>query len=221
MYQGNKQKKAGEAALKNAQKPTYTIPQELLDNLSDAEKMQVEGLPAEQKKEFVQNIERSQQAAMKASADRKGGLLGLQSSMNQEANAYSNLVSMDASARKQSELNKQAAIQGARGDIAGAKNMAYGEQKDFYNQQVESAQANIGAGMQNINQGLQGIGSAAMQVGAARYKARNPSTTNSLGGGESVGEGSFGFNPSGARTNAALSATNLGMNNPGMIGNIF
>lgn len=173
MYQGNKQKKAGEQALKNAQKPTYTIPQELLDNLSDAEKMQVEGLPAEQKKEFVQNIERSQQSAMKASADRKGGLLGLQSSMNQEANAYSNLVSMDASARKESELNKQASIQGARGAIAGAKNMAYGEQKDFYNQQVDSAQANIGAGMQNFQQGLQGLASTGLQVAGAAYKGKN------------------------------------------------
>ena len=107
-YQGHKQKKEGERALSKLDRPQYEIPQELYDNMSDAERMEVEGLPAAQKKAFVQNIERSQQQALKSQADRKGGLLGIQQSMQNETDAYSNLTSMDAAAYQQSKMNKQA-----------------------------------------------------------------------------------------------------------------
>lgn len=167
MYEGNKQKKAGEAALSKLKKPVYEIPKELYDNLSDAEKMQVEGLPAEQKKQFVQNTQRAQQSALKAQADRKGGLMGLQSAMQQETDAYTNLVSMDAAATKESEIRKQQQIQNARGAIAGAKNTQFNVQNQNYQQELQGAQGMIGAGQQNFMNGLQGLGSTALSLGAA------------------------------------------------------
>lgn len=189
MYQGHQQKKAGEKALKNLNKPSYEIPKELYDQLSDAEKMDVEGLPAEQKKQFVQNLERSQQSALKASADRKGGLMGLQSSMQQETDAYTNLVSMDAAARKESELRKQQAISQARAGIASAKERQFDIAQGDYQQQLQSAQAMQGAGMQNIMGGIQGLGSTALSLGSTMYK---PGGGGAPSGSSMVNPGSMG-----------------------------
>ena len=186
MYQGMKQEKEGKKALANMNKPTYEIPQELYDNLSDAEKMEVEGLPAAQKKQFVQNVQRAQQSALKAQADRKGGLMGLQSAMQAETDAYTNLMSMDAAAQKESELRKQSMVQQARGAIAGAKDRQYQEQMGDYQQGVQSAQGMIGAGKQNFMQGLQGIGSGMLQIGAATYGGGNRGTGTGSGEVEGV-----------------------------------
>jgi len=169
IWQGEKQRREGEKAMSGLNRPTYEIPKELYDNLSDAEKMEVEGLTPQQKKDFVQNVERSQQSALKAQADRKGGLMGLQAMMQQETSAYSGLTSMDAAARKESELRKQASVMQAREAIAGAKDRRYQEQMGNYQQDLQSAQGMIGAGQQNTMSGIQGIGSAMLQVGAATY----------------------------------------------------
>ena len=178
-YQGHKQKKEGERALSKLDRPQYEIPQELYDNMSDAERMEVEGLPAAQKKAFVQNIERSQQQALKSQADRKGGLLGIQQSMQNETDAYSNLTSMDAAAYQQSKMNKQASIERARLGLAQAKDKKFGVQSSQYGEDVASAQGMIGAGQQNLMQGLQGIGAAGINA---------MSMANPLGG-DGGGEG--------------------------------
>lgn len=182
-YQGYKQRKAGEKAMAGLVQPEYKIPDELYANLSDAEKKQVEGLPAEQKAEFVKNIERSRQSSLKASADRKGGLLGIQESARNETDSYNNLVQMDASARKQSQLEKEAAIRSARGDLANAKNMEYGIREGQYDQQLNAAQSNIGAGMQNFMGGITQLGTTALGVAGMKY---NPGG----GGGATGGVGS-------------------------------
>jgi len=191
--QGHKQKKEGEAALSKLNRPQYEIPQELYDNMSDAERMEVEGLPAAQKKAFVQNIERSQQQALKSQADRKGGLLGVQQSMQQETDAYSNLTSMDAAAYQQSKMNKQASVERARLGLAQAKDKRFGVQSAQYDQDLTSAQGMIGAGQQNVMQGLQGIGAAGMNMASAMY--------NPLGGGSGGGSVS---------PQSVQSATNIG-----------
>jgi hypothetical protein len=177
-YQGHKQKKEGEKALSGLTAPTYEIPQEIYDNLSDAERMDVEGLPAAQKKAFVQNIDRSQQQALKSQADRKGGLLGIQQSMQNETDAFSNLTSMDAAAYQQSKMNKQSSVERARLGLAQAKDKKFGIQKGDYEADLASAQGMIGAGQQNFMQGIQGIGAAGMS--AATMGMGNP-----LGGGGS------------------------------------
>ena len=189
-YQGYQQKKAGEEALKGLNRPEYKISQQLLDNLSDAEKQQVQGLPAEQKAEFVKNLERSQQNAMKQSASRKGGLLGVQASTSQMNDQYTNLTSMDAAARKESELRKQANIQNARGAIAGAEDKQFAVNQQYYNQDLDSANAMIGAGMQNINQAIDTAGGAAMGA------------MGTMGGGSGGSGNSVQPNPNAVSTNS-------------------
>lgn len=169
-YQGNKQKKEGQKAMDALKRPDYVIPQELYDNLSDAEKTQVEGLPPEMKKQFVQNLERGRQNTLKGLADRKAGLLGIQSSMSTENDAYSNLVSMDASALQQSRLQKKSDIAQARMAIAGAKDNQFNVNSSNYQQELAGAQGMIGAGMQNQSNAWNTLASGAMQFGASTYK---------------------------------------------------
>jgi hypothetical protein len=180
-YQGYKQKKEGEKALAGLTAPTYEIPEEIKQNLSDAEAMEVEGLTASEKKAFVQNIERSQQSALKAQADRKGGLLGIQGSMQAESDAYSNLTSMDASARKQSELEKQARVSQARQAMASAKDRELAFREGRYQEDLASGQAMVGAGQQNIMQGIQGIGSAAIGFMGASSNPDSDAASNTGG----------------------------------------
>lgn len=160
-YQGNKQKKAGEKALKNLNKPTYQIPDELRQNLKESELRALEGLPTEQKMEYVKNIERSQQQALQASAERKGGLMGIQQATSQANDMYTNLVSMDAAQRAANE----AIVQQNRGVLANAKDREFGVKEDRYQQDLVSGQAMLGAGNQNYMQGLDTIAGSAIQAG--------------------------------------------------------
>jgi hypothetical protein len=161
MYQGNKQKKAGEDALKNLNKPTYQIPDELRQNLKESELRALEGLPTEQKMEYVKNIERSQQQALQASAERKGGLMGIQQATSQANDMYTNLVSMDAAQRAANE----AIVQQNRGVLANAKDREFGVKEDRYQQGLASGQAMVGAGNQNFMQGLDTIAGSVIQAG--------------------------------------------------------
>jgi len=163
------QKRQGDKARNSLVQPEYKIPDELYANLSDAEKRQVEGLPAEQKADFVRNVERGRSTSLKAAADRKGGLLGIQESARNETDAYNNLVQIDAAARKQSQLEKEAAIRNARGDIANAKNMKFGIKDQNYNNQLNAANSDIGAGMQNIFGGVSQLGTTALGIAEMKY----------------------------------------------------
>lgn len=163
MYQGHKQKKAGEEALKGLVKPQYQIPEEIKQNLKESELQALEGLPAAQKADFVQNIERSQEKALQSSAERKGGLLGLQAASQGATDAFTRLTSMDAEARAENQQN----LQQNRMIMANEKAKQYGEQRDDYNRSVDSAQAMIGAGDQNFMGGLDTIGASALTAGTS------------------------------------------------------
>ena len=163
MYQGNKQKKKGEADMKNLVKPEYQIPEELKRNLKESELRALEGLPTEQKMEYIKNLERSQQTALQSQAERKGGLLGIQQSAQQATDAFTNLTSIDAQARAENQQQ----LQMNRNVMAQAKDRQFGFKEDRYQQGLQSAQAMIGAGQQNFMGGLDMIGGAAIQGATA------------------------------------------------------
>ena len=54
--------------------PEYDIPQEVYDNMTDAEYWSFQGLPEASKQQFVQESKRTGATALSRSADRKGGL---------------------------------------------------------------------------------------------------------------------------------------------------
>src|SRR3972149_6619012 len=158
-YQGNKQKKAGEQALKSLVKPTYQIPEELKQNLKESELRALEGLPTEQKIEYVRNIERNQQQSLWGASQLKSGLMGIQSSTSQATDAYTNLVSIDAAQRAANE----AIVQRNRAALADARDREFGVIDGRYQQSLASGQAMIGAGLQNQMQAMDTAGSIAME----------------------------------------------------------
>jgi hypothetical protein len=147
-YQGNKREKEAKDKLSRLQKPEYVIPQEIKDNLTEAEARSLEGLPASQKKEYIQNLERSQTAAMQESGNRKGGLIGVQNAIQTSNNAYNELVSKDAVARE----NNRNKVAGARTDLANEKLRKQASEKLDYQNELSSIQGDLGASIQQQNE---------------------------------------------------------------------
>ena len=133
-------------------RPTYEIPQEILDSLTDAQIQALRGMPAEQKEQYLSNIMRAQQASLDAMGDRKAGLAGLPGVQQTALDAYRNMLSMDA---QQRQANEQA-LQNTRGVVAGFKDKEFEYNQALpYQQTMAAAEAMTGAGMQNIVGGVQ------------------------------------------------------------------
>lgn len=141
----------GAKKLKDLNRPSYVIPEEIKKNLTESELMAYEGLPAEQKQQFLQNVARSQQGALRSLGTRKAGLAGIPSLLQSQNDAFTNLVSMDAAQRQQ---NKMLAQQN-RQVMASYKDKAFDiNQMQPYQEKSAEAQALIGSGIQNIFGGL-------------------------------------------------------------------
>ena len=100
-------KQAKDAAAKLGERPQYEIPQAYKDMMTDAQLMAAEGLPAAQKQQFVENIARSQGAALQGISQRKGGLEGVADVYQTTADANRDMLSMDAQARFANRKNLQ------------------------------------------------------------------------------------------------------------------
>lgn len=137
---------------KKNKRPTYEIPDEIKQNLNDATIQALEGLPAEQKQQYINNLQRSSAFSLSQANSRKGGLAGIASVNQNQNDAYANLLSMDAQAR----MANQNKLYGMRQNMADYKDQAFQINKSnpYYEQTAEN-NALIGAGMQNISQGFQ------------------------------------------------------------------
>jgi len=154
-------------------RPTYEIPQEILDSLTDAQIQALRGMPAEQKQQYLDNVMRSQQASLDAMGDRKAGLAGLAGVQQTALDAYRNMLSMDA---QQRQANEQA-LQNTRGVVAGFRDKAFDyNQAQPYDQTMAAAEGMTGAGMQNIMGGVQA--GSQMGLDAAMFNQY----MNSIGG---------------------------------------
>lgn len=154
-------------------RPEYNIPQEIGQNLNQAQMLAQQGLPMEQYNRAMANIDRNAAFGLRGMSDRRGGLVGL-ADLNQTTNdAYNNLAMQDAQAR----MNNIAQLYNARSTMANYRDKAFEiNQMQPYLQQAQAAQGMQGAGLQNIMGGLQGIGN--MASSQAYYNALNP-----MGGG--------------------------------------
>lgn len=207
MYLDNKAKKKAKAEMDALVQPDYVIPQEIKDNLSDAENRTLEGLPVQQKQEFVKNLDRSATANLKASSDRRGGLAGLQAQTSFANDAYTNLVSMDAAAIQQDKRLKKQEIATARSQMANAKNMAYGIKESNYQNKLTAAQGDYSAAQQGINNAAMSMASTAAGFGVAAMKRPTstdtvtPTTPNQTATNTTTNTGgSFGLKPGGFGT---------------------
>ena len=133
-------------------RPTYEIPEEIRQNLTQAQLMALEGLPAEQKQAYIENLSRSMTASLSNLTNLKSGLKGVSNVAQTEADAYKNLLGMDAAARQQNQqqLMQQRAVMGDQKALQWQIN-----QMQPYLQDYNQAQAMQGAGIQNTMQAKQ------------------------------------------------------------------
>lgn len=150
LWQYQKGKKAAEALVR----PEYVIPPEIAENLTQAEMAALEGLPAQQKQEFVENIQRGGQQAMTSLADRGMAVAGAGNIFQQQTDAYRQLLGADVAARQEN----QAGVATAKLTQAGFKERAFDiNEMQPYTQSYLEAQAMKGAGLQNIGGGIQTV----------------------------------------------------------------
>lgn len=144
----------GNKLAKNNIRPTYQVPDEIKSKLTNAQMMALEGLPAEQKQEYINDLQRSANFGLSALNDRQAGLAGLGSLVQNQNDAYSNLLSQDAAAR---QANQRYAGE-VQSEMAGYKDRAFDYNKvQPYQEKAAAARSLMGAGIQNIQGGLGGL----------------------------------------------------------------
>lgn len=143
----------GSAQMANNKRPEYQIPDEIKNNLTMAQQQALEGLPEEQRKIFIENIQRSSANAISQAQDRRSGLVGLTGIAQSESDAYRNLLAMDVAARQAN----QAKVVAANKDMATYKDQAFeANEMEPYRFKQNQASAMVGSGMQNIFGAAQG-----------------------------------------------------------------
>jgi len=126
--------------------PEYDIPQEIYENMTDAEYWAMQGLPDAQREQFIQESKRTGATALSRSASRKGGLGLVSSIAQQERDDATNLLTMDAQARM-SNLDR---VFQARENVARHKDIKYEMDKEDAMREREERDELIGSGLQNI-----------------------------------------------------------------------
>lgn len=146
------QYRKGQRQLEGLERPEYEIPEEIRQNLTQAQLMALEGLPTEQKQEFVENIQRTMQTGLRGLQERGTGLAGITDLAQQQIDAFRQLFGADVAARQ----TAQKGLATARGTMAGFKEREFDiNEMQPYIQDYLQAQATSGAGVQNIFGGVQ------------------------------------------------------------------
>ena len=172
---------------KKNKRPDYNIPPEIQQNLTEANQRALEGLPAQQKQEYINNLQNSTAYATSNLGSLNAGLRGVAGANNQMNVGYGNLMSSDSAAR----ANNQNAQYGM-GDA-----MANYTDKKFqlnslnpYYEGVAKSQALQGAGMQNISQGFSQGNNGSVDFSKSQGKTpqvKNTAPTQSFGYGGNYG----------------------------------
>jgi len=162
---GARQYRKGKEEMEALERPEYEIPEEVAANMTAAELAAMEGLPAEQKQAYVENIQRATGGAMASLQDRGLGVAGASGIFQQQSDAYRNLLGMDVQARQQGQQN----LAQARLTSAGFKDRDFDiNQMQPYMQDYMGAQSMTGAGLQNIGLGIGSISNIA-GIGATAF----------------------------------------------------
>ena len=159
---GAVQTQKAKKALAKLERPEYEIPEEILQNLSIAERMALEGLPAQERQLFVEDIQRSIQTGGALLQERGLGVAGVTGLVQEQTDAFRGLLQMDVAARKEG----QAAAATARGSLAGFKEREFQiNQLEPYLQESLRLEAERAAGLQNIMTGSQTVAESGANLG--------------------------------------------------------
>ena len=175
-----------------AERPEYEIPEEFMQNLNQAQQIALEGMPAAQKQQFFQQMQRATAAGMSNLQSGRSGLTGVAGVVQQQKDAALGLASADAQERNRN----QQGVMGARMALAGQKEKAF----DFneyqpYMEQKQAGQGLIGSGIQNI---FGGLDQAALPFlgsnGSGGGGGFNPNTaTSDAGNGQQINQADYDY----------------------------
>jgi len=159
--------------MENLTKPEYIIPQEIAQNLTDAEQRQYYGLPDAQKREFLNSMQQSTTDALRSSATRRGGLQMVSNIQEQQNQMSNQLMLRDIQAREA----KVGQLMDARREMAQQRLQKFAHEYSDYSSQLDYLRSQESAGIQNIFGGVDQLASTAINAG----------TMQSLGGFEEGG----------------------------------
>lgn len=149
--------KKGKEAMEALVRPEFEIPEEIRQNLTQAQLLTLEGLPTEQQQKFVEDIQRTMQSSLAALKDRGTGLANVPILAQQQMDAFQILFGQNVTAQKAG----QADLAQARGTMAGYKDVQFNiNQMQPYIQDYLTAEAEMGAGLTNIFGGVSTIASS-------------------------------------------------------------
>lgn len=155
--------KGNQLAAQNT-RPKYEIPNEVFQNLSDAQRMAIQGMPEQQRQNYINDLQRNAQQSLNQMGSRQAGLAGL-GVLNQNQNdAYAKLLGMDA----QQRMANMQQLQQVRSQTADYRDKAFDlNQMQPYANRYAEAQAMQNAGNQNMMGGIQ----SATQMGGQAANA--------------------------------------------------
>ena len=152
----------------------YEIPMEAKQNLSDAQRQSLEGLPAEQQRQYLENIQQAQAVSIDAMQDRRGGLVGAAGVQASATEGYKQLLAMESQARVQ---NQQQLMQ-QRDVMAGYKDLEWKTNVfDPATEMRKQGDANLGAGIQNAAAAATYAGQGMSSGGVTSPQARQSQDT--------------------------------------------
>ena len=167
----------GRQMAKKAKRPEMDIPREISDKLSTAQMMALEGMSAQERSKYIDNLQRVANFQMSEMGTRKAGLVGAAELGQTQADAVRNLAVESEKMRREN----QRYLGATQSEMAGWKQQQFQANKmQPYMAQVTAAQAMQGAGLQNI---WGGASSAAKNLSsAAMYSSLDTAKTANTDG---------------------------------------
>lgn len=143
-----------------ANRPTYEIPDEIKQNLTQAQLNAIEGMPEDVRNRYIDQLTRTMATGLQALGDRRGGIAGVAGLARTATDANRDLASMDAQQRQQQEAN----LMNARQTMANYKDKAFDwNERQKYMEEAQAKEALSGAAIQNITGSANNVMGGMMQ----------------------------------------------------------
>lgn len=156
------QRRKAKRELAKLHRPTYEIPNEIMQNQKMAQQAANEGLPSEQYNQAMQGIERRQSQALNAAGGRRGALMSLPGIQQQSNDQTLNLNVQNA----QAKMNNRQQLYGINSQVGGYRDKAfdinkmqpYKEDKNYYMNMLAAGDQNLLGGADKILGGAASMG---------------------------------------------------------------
>lgn len=141
--------------------PEVDIPNEIFQNMSDAEYWSYVGMPEAQRQSYLDNIQSNASMALNSSSSRRGGL-GVVADINRNSNqAVREMVSLDSQMR----MKNLETLYNARSQVAEADLNKQAVSRENAMFKLQQRNEMIGAGVQNVMGALGTTGSLSAMFG--------------------------------------------------------